>query len=131
MCTRVGQRLKLNREDRNYERTRLLSRLNKQLLIILKNAQMFSLDSLTKAKEGECNTGCCHQHFHPSPQVGMNLPAACITALPPTGVSVNTLCVASDTFQLRSITATTLLLRCCGQQQQPITDRVLGHVTNH
>ena len=52
MCTRVGQRLKLNREDRNYERARLLSRLNKQLLIILKNAQMFSLHSLTEAKEG-------------------------------------------------------------------------------
>ena len=47
----VGQSLKLNREDHNYERARHLSRLNKQLLIILKNAQMFSLHSLTEAKE--------------------------------------------------------------------------------
>ena len=129
-CALGGAASELNREDPNYERARHLSRLNKQLLIILKNAQMFSLHSLTEAKEGMAHTqAAVIKTVHSSPQVWINLPAACIIA-PPTGVSVNTLCVASDTFQLRSITATTLLLRCCGQQQ-PITDSVLGHVTNH
>ena len=76
-----------------------LSRLNKQLLaaIILKNAQMFVLHSLTVENKA----------VHEYDSMNFHLPGAWIIALP-RGVSVN--------IVIHSSAATALLLKCCGQQ---------------
>ena len=110
-------RSQLSLNSASWEHTQSLSRLNKQLLIILKNSQMFSLYPSQKQKSG----GGCQPVLFPLGWI-RGEPVWLRPQRPTRSMSI-----LSDTFHRRSITvAIQVLLKCCGHQPrslQPIRGR--------